>query len=1122
MGRSGSMLCALTAGALAAVTGGGSHAMADDFRWMHGANYIPTYAATDVEMWLRYDHETIARELGYAEKLGLNCVRVFLQSLVYQHDPEASLARFEDFLATADAHELRVMPVLFDSCFGVSPSLESRHMWVANPGPDRMAEEWWPGLDAYVEAVVSAHRDDDRIALWDVMNEPTATPLAAIPEGKAEIDAFVAHYCGLVRQLDPTHAITVGVATWDNSDVIDLVDVLSCHSYAAGVEAFREALAGTRSQARAAGKPWIVSECCNVAAGNTYEMCMPVLRELGVGHTVWALTIGREMFRAASGLVYPDGTVRRIAEVEAVMDAPADGFEEKPDADGWPVQHDVHVRLGEYLEASARDGVTETTWRERHTLAEALLAQPGSYGGDHSGVAESVAQARKAYDVGRKEEAFATIAGLIERAAGASRANPPAPEPPAAPTATVYRDVYGVPHIYADTEAAGAYAIAQAQCEDMGMQVFDSLRIAAGRGAEAFGESHLGLDRSLRLWRLPETAEGMWRASPQRTKRFIQGYCDGLNDYRAAHPQECANAIEIEPVHVLAFVRFTDLEPSSSIIELNANAALGQPPPELDSPDQSSTWAIGPTRTASGRPILFIDPHWPAQGRTSWWEFDLHVGRMQVGGFAVPGMPFVGLGYTDGVAWAATAGGADSADVFELRIDPKDPNQYWYDGVWKEMEVRTVTIRVKTEAGDIQEREITLRETVHGPVVREEEGRTFAGAICGVRDTLKLEQWLAVNRAKSGDEIREALRMDQAAWLNVTYASRDGHFGYIQTGMCPARGTTKYTWLGAHDGTRSSEGWQGRIPFDELPQLHDPSTGWLQSCNTAANYVTEGQTIEQDDFPPGAMCGHVAPADGRLWRGRGMRCFEVMPKMRNVTHEEARAFALDTYAPAGPIWAGPLVAAYEARGNEVADPDLSMKMLADAVREWDCHIVKSSVGATAFRYWRMEYQKLHPEAFGSNEAYGAPQSPEEQLDAVKALRAAADHLKEAYGSPLVPWGQILRLRRGGLDLPLDGDVGFFGGTECLRSTGTQNEDGEGHFVFDGGQVIPTVVELTDPIQVWSIVPYGQSRRPESPHYSDQMHLYSESRMRPAWHGWAQLGDHVESKVVVEPRAPHGE
>ena len=85
-------------------------------------------------MWLHYDHAIIDRELGYAQQMGLNCVRVFLQSLVYHHDPQAFLANFEDFLATADKHGLKVMPILFDSCFGVSPSLESRHIWVANPG----------------------------------------------------------------------------------------------------------------------------------------------------------------------------------------------------------------------------------------------------------------------------------------------------------------------------------------------------------------------------------------------------------------------------------------------------------------------------------------------------------------------------------------------------------------------------------------------------------------------------------------------------------------------------------------------------------------------------------------------------------------------------------------------------------------------------------------------------------------------------------------------------------------------------------------------------------------------------------------------------------------------------
>ncbi len=239
--------------------------------------------------------------------------------------------------------------------------------------------------------------------------------------------------------------------------------------------------------------------------------------------------------------------------------------------------------------------------------------------------------------------------------------------------------------------------------------------------------------------------------------------------------------------------------------------------------------------------------------------------------------------------------------------------------------------------------------------------------------------------------------------------------------------------------------------------------------------------------------------------------------MHDVTLAQACDFALDTYAPAGPIWAPPLVAAYEAQKHQVADPDLSMKMMVDAVRAWDYHVRKDSVGATAIRFWREQYGKLHPEALGDNEAYGAPRTEAEQLDAVKALRAAADDLKQRFGSPLVPWGELLRLRRGDLDLPLDGDVGFFGGLECLRATGTQSRDESGRFVFDGGQVMTTVVELTDPVQAWSIVPFGQSRRPESPHYADQARLYSAGQMRPAWHGWSQLRDHVGLKKVVEYR-----
>ena len=96
-------------------------------------------------------------------------------------------------------------------------------------------------------------------------------------------------------------------------------------------------------------------------------------------------------------------------------------------------------------------------------------------------------------------------------------------------------------------------------------------------------------------------------------------------------------------------------------------------------------------------------------------------------------------------------------------------------------------------------------------------------------------------------------------------------------------------------------------------------------------------------------------------------------------------------------------------------------------------------------------------------------------------------------------------------------MGFYGGLECLRATGTDHRDESGRFVFGGGQVVTTVVELTDPVQVRSIVPFGQSRRPESPHFADQARLYSAGQMRPAWHGWSQLREQVGSKVVLEYR-----
>jgi hypothetical protein len=387
-----------------------------DFSWMHGANYTPSYAATDVETWLNYDPVVIDRELGYAERIGLNCVRVFLQSLVYEHAPEKFLENFADFVERADRHGLKVMPILFDSCFGVSPSLESQHMWVANPGPDRMSEAHFEALDAYVRAVVTPYVGDKRIALWDVMNEPTVTVLSLTEDGNAQVWAFVKHYGRLVKELDTTHAITVGVAGTDSSSVIDLVDVLSCHSYAPTREKLREALSTTQAQARQAGKAWIISECCAPGWGSPYEMVMPELRESGFGHTVWEVIIGKNQFAPISGLFYPDGTVRRFSSIEAVAGRAVPGITVKPDAEGIPIARQRAGRLKEYARFMTRNAVTDSTWRERNTAVAALIVH-GVYNPDAAEVLKSLEDARSAYDEGRRDVAYRAVRILLRRAA---------------------------------------------------------------------------------------------------------------------------------------------------------------------------------------------------------------------------------------------------------------------------------------------------------------------------------------------------------------------------------------------------------------------------------------------------------------------------------------------------------------------------------------------------------------------------------------------------------------------------------------------------------------------------------------------------------------------------------
>jgi len=236
-----------------------ANAFYEPLPWLVGCNYIPSTAVNQLEMWQAdsFDPETIDRELGYARDLGFTSVRVFLHDLLWKDDAEGFLDRCDRFLTIADAHGIRTMFVLFDSCWHPLPKLGPQpaplpHVhnsgWVQSPGVEVLRDpDAHPHLRDYVVGVVQRFRDDPRVVCWDVWNEPdnfdggAAKRVGLEPREKPElVNALLPKVFAWAREADPVQPLTSGV--WLDSDNVRLLnpckriqiansDVISFHSY---------------------------------------------------------------------------------------------------------------------------------------------------------------------------------------------------------------------------------------------------------------------------------------------------------------------------------------------------------------------------------------------------------------------------------------------------------------------------------------------------------------------------------------------------------------------------------------------------------------------------------------------------------------------------------------------------------------------------------------------------------------------------------------------------------------------------------------------------------------------------------------------------------------------------
>ena len=294
---------------------------------LRGFNYTPSTAVNDISFWRDYDEGLVERELTYAQRLGLNSARPFLAYVVYEHDPKSFLNRLTHFVRTAHDRGISVMPVVWDSCFDdTMPTIGStENKWIPNPGVQRLGPEFWPAGEAYCADLVQTLGSEPGLAMWDIMNEPLITSwvMEDTPERderKGTIWNFVHHFCGVMKELDSAHPITVGVANVATLAQVEThVDVLSYHDYLPTRAAIRAQIDDGLRVAKANQKPIFISELACLARANPYDVTLEICQEAGIGWYLWELMIGKSRWRDIHGVVYPDGTVRDPSIVAAIQ-----------------------------------------------------------------------------------------------------------------------------------------------------------------------------------------------------------------------------------------------------------------------------------------------------------------------------------------------------------------------------------------------------------------------------------------------------------------------------------------------------------------------------------------------------------------------------------------------------------------------------------------------------------------------------------------------------------------------------------------------------------------------------------------------------------------------------------
>ena len=683
----------------------------------------------------------------------------------------------------------------------------------------------------------------------------------------------------------------------------------------------------------------------------------------------------------------------------------------------------------------------------------------------------------------------------------------------------VYRDTLGVPHIYAPTVEAGMYAMGWAQAEDRPEELLKSLLIAIGEFSSIAGPAALQSDIRSHMWDHYGTSKRLIDRVQSDVRKTNQEYARGMNDFYAAHPDDLPawwGERKVDEYMVMAFGRLFLY--NWSIDGAYGDLRRGGVAPGFDAPQRGSNqWAVSPSRSAAGAAILYIDPHLSWWGPSRFWALRIHAGEVEGSGVTLPGSPGIGLGHNANVAWAMTTGGPDTADIYELTLKKGDATKYLYDGEYRDLEKRDVTINVRGKG----EQTVTLWKSHHGPIVAMRNGKAYAAAMAYAEEVEVTEAWTTFNTAKDYRGMMDGMATLQLFPQNIMVADTSGNIYYQRTGRVPRR-PSGYDWSKPVDGSTSATQWQGIHPAADHVQILNPPQGYMQNCNIPPDAMIVGSPLTKDKY-----LGYLYGSNGGSTNQRGARAIELLSGDDSVTIDEALAYAVDVHPAGVERWIEVLKMADERFGDTLRSNDDYAKGIED-ILSWDQELRRDSSGALKYYYWRQQLVKDHGDDairdaasridYLYNPVVNKPIPPidladEELQGAASSFENAMTMLKEDLGSLAAVYGDKFRVGRDEKSWPVGG--GGRVGTTTLRNVKYGSENGDKTRWGRSGQTSTQIVVMTKPVQSWMYLPVGQSDRPDSPHYTSYAEkAFSQRQLQPTWWQPEDLAKHIESRTVL--------